>query len=338
MPKTIRNEFYKCLTYEKLLKAHNLSQKGKTSKNEIILFNMKKEENLNWLCEALKAGTYEHGPYRTFYVNIPRKRKIESARYIDRIVHRWVVDNFLDKYFMSEFIYTSYAFVKDKSVKIAVLDVQKAMKCCKKNWDNYYILKMDILQLFENIDRKILLTILERKVKDSKLSDLINKIIYSTDGEKGLPKGNYISQVFANIYLNEVDQYVKHTLKCKYYFRYMDDSIVITRTKKEAVEILEEITEFLEKRLELFLNSKTQIMKDAQGVNFCGYNIKEDRIKIKDRDKKSLKLKIKSLEKKIKEGEISSRDAYKYVAGYMGYIKVADVKKLTEKLFYCGKL
>ena len=69
-----------------------------------------------------------------------------------------------------------------------------------------------------------------------------------------------------------------------------------------------------------------------------GYNIKEDRIKIKDRDKKSLKLKIKSLEKKIKEGEISSRDAYKYVAGYMGYIKVADVKKLTEKLFYCGKL
>lgn len=76
MPKTIRNEFYKCLTYEKLLKAHNLSQKGKTSKNEIILFNMKKEENLNWLCEALKAGTYEHGPYRTFYVNIPRKRKI----------------------------------------------------------------------------------------------------------------------------------------------------------------------------------------------------------------------------------------------------------------------
>ena len=72
MPKTIRNEFYKCLTYEKLLKAHNLSQKGKTSKNEIILFNMKKEENLNWLCEALKASTYEHGPYRTFYVNIER--------------------------------------------------------------------------------------------------------------------------------------------------------------------------------------------------------------------------------------------------------------------------
>ena len=231
--------------------------------------NMKKEENLNWLCEALKASTYEHGPYRTFYVNIPRKRKIESARYIDRIVHRWVVDNFLDKYFMSEFIYTSYAFVKDKSVKIAVLDVQKAMKCCKKNWDNYYILKMDILQLFFFFYRKILLTILEIKVKDSKLLDLINKIIYSTDGEKGLPKGNYISQVFANIYLNEVDQYVKHTLKCKYYFRYMDDMVILLPNKEIANNVLNDITIFLKEKLGLTLNSKTRIFKDKQGVNFC---------------------------------------------------------------------
>lgn len=338
MPKTIRNEFDKCLTYENLLEAHNLSQKGKTLRNEIVLFNLRREEHLNLLYEDLKAGTYEHGKYRSFYVCMPQKRKIETARYIDKIVHRWVVDNFLEKYFVSEFIYTSYAGIKGRGIKAAVLDVQRAMRCCKKKWDNYYILKMNIVDFFRYVDRKILLDILQRKIKDQKLWDLINKIIYSTDGEKGLPIGNYTSQVFANIYLNEVDQYVKHTLKCKYYFRYMDESIVIARTKKEAINILEKITAFLEKELKLFLNSKTQIIKSMQGVNFCGYNIKENRIKIKDEGKRNLKLKLKGLEKRITDGEISSCDAYKYVTGYIGYIKIADVKKLTEKLFYCGKL
>lgn len=336
MPKTIRNEFNKCLTYDSLLKAHNLSQRGKTLKNEIVSFNSRREEYLNWLYEELRTGTYEHGKYKSVYT--PQKRKIETARYIDKIVHRWVVDNFLEKYFVSEFIYTSYSGIKGRGIKAAVLDVQKAMRCCKKKWGNYYILKMNIEELFDYVDRKILLDILQRKIKDQKLWNLINKIVYSTEGEKGLPIGNYTSQVFANIYLNEVDQYVKHTLKCKYYFRYMDNLIAIVRTKKDAVDILEKITTFLEKELKLFFNSKTQIMKSMQGVNFCGYNIKENRVKIKDEGKRNLKLRLKRLEKRITDGEISSCDAYKYVTGYIGYIKIADVKKLTEKLFYCGKL
>lgn len=337
MPKTIRNEFDKCLTYDRLLEAHNLSQRGKTLKKEVMEFNLNRDEYLNWLCETLRDGTYEHGPYRKFYINIPRKRKIESARYIDRVVHRWVVDNFLKKYFMSEFIQTSYAYIKDRGVKSAILAVQKAMRSCKKKWNSYYILKMDIGDFFHSIDRRLLMNILQRKVKDKKLFDLIYKIVYATDGEKGIPSGNYISHILANIYLNEIDQYVKHILKCKYYFRYMDSSIVIIRSKREAIEVLNRISEFLEKNLKLFLSSKTQVMKGVQGVNFCGYNIKEDRIRIKDTGKRSLKLKLKSLEKKIREGELSSVQAYKYVAGHIGYIKLANVGKLTEKLFYCEK-
>ena len=140
--------------------------------------------------------------------------------------------------------------------------------------------------------------------------------------------------MFANIYLNEIDQFVKHKLHIKYYCRYLDDSIVIVKTKKEAIEALNKIKEFLHTNLKLELNKKTQIFKSKQGVNFCGYKINEHRLKIRDKGKRKLKNKVKKLEKLVKEGKITSKEAHKYLAGHMGYIKIANVKNLTEKLFY----
>ena len=145
--------------------------------------------------------------------------------------------------------------------------------------------------------------------------------------------GNYTSQMFANIYLNEVDQYVKHNLHCKYYFRYLDDSLCMFRTKEEAKHALEKIKKFLADELELELNEKTQIFKNSQGVNFCGYKIKPYRLKIRDRGKRKLKKKVKELRYKILIGEIDSKEAKKYLCGHLGYIKYASVKNLTEKLF-----
>ncbi|MBP3597395.1 MAG: RNA-dependent DNA polymerase [Clostridia bacterium] len=334
MPKTIRNEFDKNLTYEKLAEAHKLSQRGKTCKKEVILFNLKKEEYLKWLYNELKNGTYKHGGYRIFYVTVPKRRKVEVSRYIDRIVHRWLVDNFLKKYFINSFIYNSYACIKNKGMHTAVLDLQKAMKHCKRVWGDYYILKMDVAKFFQNIDRQILMNIVKKKIRDEKLLNLITKIVYSSEGEKGLPIGNYTSQTFANIYLNEVDQFIKHKLKCKYYFRYMDDSVILVKDKAEAIQCLKDIEYFLNTKLELVLNSKTQILKDKQGVNFCGYKVNENRLKIRDRGKRNLKLKLQKLEKSIKRREISSREAYKYITGHIGYINIANVKNLTNKLFY----
>lgn len=140
--------------------------------------------------------------------------------------------------------------------------------------------------------------------------------------------------MFANIYLNEIDQFVKHKLHIKYYCRYLDDSIVIVKTKKEAIEALNKIKEFLHTNLKLELNKKTQIFKSKQGVNFCGYKINEYRLKIRDKGKRKLKNKVKKLEKLVKKGKITSKEAHKYLAGHMGYIKIANVKNLTEKLFY----
>ena len=111
-------------------------------------------------------------------------------------------------------------------------------------------------------------------------------------------------------------------------------SIVIVKTKKEAKQALEQIKNFLKENLELELNKKTQIFKNKQGVNFCGYKINEYRMKLRDKGKRKLKKKVKKLTQKIQEGEMTSKEAKRYLAGHMGYIKYANVNNLLKKLFY----
>ncbi len=187
MPKTIRNQFDKKLTYESLMNAHLESRKGKGLREEIILFNLKQEEYILWLYEKLKNGSYRHGGYTSFYVVEPKLRKIEKSIYMDRIVHRWVVDNFLAPYFIKTFITTSYACIKGKGMHKACLDVQKSMQHCKRIWNNYYIVKMDIAKYFQNINKEILLKVLQKKIQDKKLMSLVTQILYSNGAENGLP-------------------------------------------------------------------------------------------------------------------------------------------------------
>lgn len=186
MARTIRNSFYKNLTYEKLMEAHKKSSKGKGYRKEIILFNLKQEEYIKWLQEELQTQRYHHGGYTVFYIYEPKLRKIEKSKYIDRIVHRWVVDNFLEEYFVKTFISTSYACIKNKGMHRATLKVQKDMNHCKRVWGEYYILKMDIRKYFENINKDILYKIIAKKVTDEKLLWLLKEIIYSNEGKTGL--------------------------------------------------------------------------------------------------------------------------------------------------------
>ena len=334
MPKTLRNKYYKNLTFEKLMEAHKKARRGKGLRDEIIKFNLKQEEYIYYLLEVLKNKTYKHGGYEVFYVTEPKLRKIEKSRYIDRVVHRWLVDNFLEPYFVPMFIENSYACIKGRGMHKACLDVQKAMRSCKNKWGSYYILKMDISKYFENIDKKILISILEKKILDKDVMWLVKEILYSQEKEVGLEIGNYTSQLFANIYLNEVDQYVKKELGIKYYFRYMDDSVLMVSSKEEAKYCLEKIKNFLSLKLGLCLNKKTQIFKSKQGVNFCGYKINENRLKLRDKGKRKLKKKVKKLKSLIKEGKISSVEAKRFLSGHMGYIKIADTWSLENKLFY----
>lgn len=334
MPKTIKNVYDSAVSFEELLKAHKKARIGKREKKQVILFELKLEEELLDLERSLKNGTYQHGGYREFKIYEPKERIIMASDYRDRVVHGWYVEHFIKPYFVPQFIETSYACIENKGMHKASKDVQLAMRKCKRNWENYYILKMDVTKYFQNIDKHILWDILKRKIKDKKLLWLTRKILLSTDGMLGLPIGNYTSQMFANIYLNELDQYAKHQLKCKYYFRYMDDVIILCKNKEEAKERLEKITIFLKNNLKLTLNSKTRIFKDIQGVNFCGYQINERRLKIRHTSKCRMKRKLKRYTRLLKDGKISISDIQRSIAGWLGYVKHANSYNLRKSMFY----
>ena len=333
MPKTIRNEYYKYLTYENLMKAHKKSQKGKISRSNIIKFNLKQEEYIAWLYDRLKTKTYKHGGYTSFYVTEPKLRKIEASSYIDRVVHRWCVDSFLYRVFVPQFIDTSFACITDKGMHRAALAVQRGMRKCKKTYGEYYILKMDVAKYFASINKDILFDIIKKKIKDKDIMWLLEEIIYSKKDKTGIPIGNLTSQIFANIYYNEADQYIKNTLKVKYYYRYMDNSILLMKNKEDIKKVKHQIEEYIKNKLGLTFNSKTNIFKSTQGVNFCGYKINEYRLKLRTKGKKRIKKTVRVLKSKIKNGELTSKEAKKHLCGYFGYMKYANVYNFTKLYF-----
>lgn len=186
MPKTVRNKFDKVLSYESLMEAHKKSKKGKGYRDDVIKFNLKQEDYIKWLFHELKNGTYKHGGYQTFYIKEPKERKIEKSRYIDRIVHRWLVDNIIAPAFVPTFINTTFACLKNRGMHRSAIYVQKSMKSALAKWGDYYILKMDVSKYFDSIDKGILLKILKRKIQDEKILWLINEILYSQKKNKGI--------------------------------------------------------------------------------------------------------------------------------------------------------
>ena len=211
----------------------------------------------------------------------------------------------------------------------ATLDLQLGMRKMKRAYRDYYILKMDIRKYFNSIDKKILYKILKRRIKDEKLLWLIRQVLSAQKRQKGIEIGNYTSQTFANIYLNELDQYATRKLKVPFYYRYMDDIVILF--KKDAKEALDKIKKFLKEHLELELNDKTNIFRGKQGVNFCGYKINENRMKVRDKGKKKFKKKVKKLLREIKDENLSSKDARIYLTGHLGYFNIANTYTLKKK-------
>ena len=334
MPKTIRNVYDNAVSFEKLLKSHKKARRGKREKKEIILFELNLENEILNLEKELKLGRYKPGSYKSFKVYEPKERVIMAASYRDRVVHQWYVENFIEPYFVPQFIETSYAGIKGRGMHKASKDIQKAMEIAKNKWNEYYILKMDVTKYFQNIDKRILWDIIKRKIKDKKLLWLTKVILMSTEGMNGLPLGNYTSQMFANIYLNELDQYAKHVLKCKNYFRYMDDIVIICENKTIAQNNLKMLSEFAKTNLKLTFNSKTKIFKNIQGVDFCGYKINEYRLKIRNQSKYRMKRKLKLYTKQLKSGKITLPKIQRSIAGWTGYVKHADTFNLMKSMFY----
>ncbi len=331
MPKRQNNIWEKTITFSKLLSAHKRAKKGKKFREEIIKFEMNLEENLIQIGNQLKNGTYEFGKFREFTIYEPKERKIKVLPYRDRIVHQLYVEECLKPIFVKDFIKDSYACIKGRGVHQAVDRLYKNMKKMQKENTEYYILKCDISQYFYSIPHETLYKTIERRIKDKKFLEFTKKIIKYNQTGKGIPIGNYTSQYFANIYLNQLDKYIKEKLKIKYYIRYMDDFVLLLNSKEESKSTKEKVEKYLE-TLGLKLNPKTTYMKNTEGVNFCGYKLYNDRKILRRKNKTRLKRWLKKIQKMYANDEITLDEISRKLPSISGYLKHCKSFRLYESM------
>jgi retron-type reverse transcriptase len=268
LSKRIDNFFEEKITFTNMYMAYERASRGKHENKEVILFEMDLASNLCQLVDDVRLDRYKVGIYRKFTIFEPKERMILSLPFRDRVMQQWYVEEFIKKIFMPKFIKDTYACIKGRGLHGAVNALYKYMNCFYKINKEFYILKCDISKFFNSIDKTILFQIISRKVKDKKFLNCTYKILFDGTYKIGIPIGNYTSQFFANIYLNELDHFVKEKLQIKYYVRYMDDFILLVNDKNQAIEIKKKLEDFLQNKLHLKLNKKTNYFKCTQGVSF----------------------------------------------------------------------
>ena len=220
MPKRVNDIFIPAITFRKLLEAHNKTKKGKRFKKQVIEFEMDMESNIIQIEKELLNGTYKFSKYFEFKIYEPKERIIKTLKYRDRVVHQWYVEEFIKPYIVPKFINSSFACIIDRGTHKANNYIQHQMQIFKRNYGDFWVLKCDIRRFFYNIDPNILYHILCKYIGDPYLKRFTKQLIFDGRdiiGDVGIPIGNYTSQYFANIYLNELDQYVKRILKVKFY-------------------------------------------------------------------------------------------------------------------------
>ncbi len=319
--------------------------KGKKKRKDIVDFAKNLNANFFDIQRLLATKEYEHGSYQSFYVHDPKKRHIHKAEVRDRIIHQALV-NTLEPIFEPQFIFDSYASRKSKGTHRAVKRLYYFARKASKNYKkNCFVLKCDIKKYFDSIGHDILLQIIGKTVKDVDILGLVESIIRSfeaTNG-RGLPLGNVTSQIFSNIYLNELDQFIKRNLRVKYYIRYNDDFVILDEERETLECYLPVIKDFLEMRLKLTLHpKKVGIHKYAQGIEFLGYVCLPHYILPKTRTKRRILKKIKKRICELERGDISEETFKQSVQSYFGFLSHAKTKRLVEKLkntiwFWLGK-
>lgn len=358
-------------TYQNLYNAYLDCRKRKRNTANALKFEQNLEANLFQLLDDLKNRKYQTSTSISFIVEEPVIREIFAGNFRDRIVHHLLV-RYIEKDIDKRFIYDSYACRKEKGGQLGKVRVQKFANV---NTDNYY-LKLDIQGFFMHINKDIMFDILEKHILKSdyekgvenELLYLIKVILFSdptknfkfkgsyalknkipkykslfhTPENCGIPIGNLTSQFFANVYLNELDQFVKRELKIKYYGRYVDDFILFHGDKEYLKACRNKIDLFLKTRLKVKLHPRKQILQDVKkGFGFVGFYIKpnysvplnKNFLKIKDKffkinhflDKKGLKIvEIDSNYLKRTESQINS---------YLGFISTSKSYNLRKHLF-----
>jgi len=272
------------------------------------------ENRLLIISSSLKNQTYKPKKYHRFLVFEPKKRQISAPAFIDRVIHHAII-NIIEPLFEAQFISTSFACRKNKGTHFGMLKIAGCHKTFADKYPIFYVLKCDIKQYFASIDHQILFQLLSQTLTCPKTLQLLKIIIesYKDSSGKGIPIGNLTSQLFANVYLHQLDLYVQNILKEPNYFRYMDDFIIFSSDKEYLKKLRSEIEDFLKENLELSLHpKKANILRADKGLDFLGYFIKKNVTllrrktlrRYKKRHKRRLKL-LKAYKKKLKKQDDS---------------------------------
>lgn len=330
MPKRVNNIFDDNLKFKYMYEAYERASEGKRECKEVILYEMDLANNITTTLKELLNGTYRVGKYNEFKITRPRERSIKGLPFKDKVVQQWYVEQFIKPIFIPKFIVDSYACTPGKGVNSAVQKLKRYMYNANQKNPDSYILKCDISKFFYAIDKSILYKIIERYIKDEKVLKLTKIFIYDNRELVGIPIGNYASQYFANIYMSIFDHFIKEKCKIKYYVRYADDFVLILENKEQCKKIKKEIEEFLEEKLHLKLNNKTNYFKLKDGVNFLGYKVFSSHILIKSDKKRKMYKKIREFNKLYKKNELNVRRANMTINSWKAHTKNADAYNLMK--------
>jgi len=333
------NNFYDEMTgMENFYRAWQCFRLGKSKKMVVQKFVYNLENNLFKLKDELDNLTYRHGDYEKFLVYDPKQRIIHKAEIRDRLVHT-ILAKKLEKIYQPRFIPHSFACQNGRGTHRALFALFKMCRRKSSNFtNNFWYLQCDIRKFFDNINHEILLKIICQTVRDQKFIWLLQEVIESFYCEKsntGLPLGNFTSQWLGNIYLNELDYFIKNELKLKYYARYADDFIILHDSCEYLEVVLNNAKRFLSERLNLIIHPNKIILKKfTAGIDWVGYRILPRSITMKPATARRMFKKLKLRQKLLIANKITPWMYCETVNSYFGQLKHCTNKSLAEKIIY----
>lgn len=319
------NLYKEITSFENLYVAYKKARKGKGWQRVVQSFEVDIDGNLECLQTSLLNKSFRTSEYRTKTIYEPKQRTIFILPfYPDRIVQHalmQVVSPILDKLFIND----SYACRVGKGVHRGSARTMEYLR------QNKYVLKGDMAKFYPSIDHEILYQIVQRKIKCKDTLWLLKEIIFSYGGGKNVPIGNYTSQWFGNLYLNELDQWIKHKWKVKHYIRYCDDFVIFHNDKNFLHQLKNEIENFIAEKLELSF-SRWSIFPVTQGVDFLGYRHFPDFILLRKSTTKRVKKRLKQMPWLLTHGKITIEQYRSSIASTKGWLQWANTHNLAISL------
>jgi retron-type reverse transcriptase len=334
------NLFNKLITPENLFFAWEEFRRDKKKKEDVLVFEKNLEREIFSLHRELQSHTYKHSGYTGFYISDPKRRHIHKARVRDRVLHHAIM-GILYPLYEKTFIHNSFSCRIGKGTHKGVNALRSMLyKASKNNTRNVHILKCDIEKFFDSINHEILLSVLSSRIKDQELMNLLTEVVESFTSDRstlfdrcGVPIGNLTSQLFANVYMDTFDQFMKHELKVKYYARYTDDFVIVSENKEYLLHLLPQIRLFLKEKLKIQIHpKKVTINKFGRGIDYLGYVLFPHFTLIRKRTRKRALRKINEKILLYKRDEISEDKVHATLMSYLGVLSHADAHRFSEKL------